>query len=128
MADIIIDKRPLHIYEVEKYLNPINVSFLRGYQRILYGNDKYIVISRTEPGNKSYMKTNKFYYIESINSEHDVINPGIKMILKPTSGRISNTFIKEECSKFWILPSKREIHQIGDDWWIVNITKTESKI
>ena len=36
MADIIIDKRPLHIYEVEKYLNPINVSFLRGYQRILY--------------------------------------------------------------------------------------------
>jgi len=123
-----IEKRKLNMYEIDKYFNPTNVSFLRGHQRILYGNDKYILITRTEPGEKDSSRNTKMYYLESV-INHD---PGAEsesndtmtmtMKLKSTSGRPSNGFISEECSKFWILPSKREIHQNGDEWWIVSVS------
>jgi len=114
----IIERRPLNIYDVDKYFKETNVSFLRGHQRIMYGNDMHLLITRTEPGEKDGHNPTIIYSIEDFVSTSEIVT--IK--LKQVSGRPSNGIIREELSNFWILPSKREIHQIGDDCWIISTT------
>jgi hypothetical protein len=109
---MILERRQLNLCDVEKYFKETNVSFIRGYQRIMFGNDMHILITRTEPGERGGKSSTKIYSIEDATSS--------SMTLKQVPGRPSNACIREEVSKFWILPSKREIHQIGDDWWIVS--------
>ena len=122
MSDIkmIIERRPLSVCDVEKYFKETNVSFLRGHQRIMYGNDMHILITRTEPGRKDGEYPTMMYSIQDSS-----FTPMLSsMTLKQVPGRPSNGCIREEISKFWILPSKREIHQIGDEWWIISTTTT----
>jgi len=120
MADskMIVERRPLNVCDVEKYFKETNVSFLRGHQRIMYGNDMHLLITRTEPGRKDGENPTMIYSIEDASMTPMLTT----MTLKQVPGRPSNGCIREEVSKFWILPSKREIHQIGDEWWIVSLS------
>ena len=118
---MIIERHLLKPYDVEKYFKETNVSFLRGHQRIMYGNDMHLLITRTEPGEKDSRRPTTMYSIEDMTGTSEVLTISLNQV----SGRPSNGCIREEVSNFWILPSKREIHQIGDSWWIVTTSTKE---
>lgn len=97
-----------HFQEVSLPSIPEPSSKVFGRQITRFGADGVVMIQRQLPGSKNFENARLW--------EVSRTETGFRW--KEVFGRVIDSDVKEEISKFWTLGEMEELHQIGDRWEI----------